>query len=333
MKIQSTPASASCEVLLERRQRRDDERLQHRVGSCRRARGPPSRRPGRAVVWWAACSMRARDGSISGACPPLPCPPPIALCAATRTRIASASSTRRRSAFAELGIDVSVDEIARRAGVGMGTLYRRFPTKDALVDAIFEEHSSSIAAAPSRRSTTADPWTGLLELPQPTWSRGRPPTAGFARSSARASARRGAASRRRAPGCDRSSGGWSSARRRRASCARTSSTRTSPCCSGRRGRVVDATRDVAPAFWRRYLALLVDGLRAAEATAAAAAAAHRRVAQRSDEALRAAGRPLRTTPAAPCAGLAARRLSQVAGYRICFGSAHVRSRSPSSSWS
>jgi AcrR family transcriptional regulator len=40
--------------------------------------------------------------------------------------------------FAEQGPDVGVDEIARRAGVGPGTLYRRFPTKEALIEALYE---------------------------------------------------------------------------------------------------------------------------------------------------------------------------------------------------
>jgi AcrR family transcriptional regulator len=39
-----------------------------------------------------------------------------------------------RDLFVEQGLSVGVDEIARRAGVGMGTLYRRFPNKDALVE-------------------------------------------------------------------------------------------------------------------------------------------------------------------------------------------------------
>jgi AcrR family transcriptional regulator len=47
-----------------------------------------------------------------------------------RERILSAA----RELFVEHGLAVGVDEIARRAGVGMGTLYRRFPNKDALVD-------------------------------------------------------------------------------------------------------------------------------------------------------------------------------------------------------
>ncbi len=55
--------------------------------------------------------------------------------ARNRTRVLDAA----RSAFAEAGLDVGVEEIARRAGVGKGTLYRRFPTKEALVRAIFED--------------------------------------------------------------------------------------------------------------------------------------------------------------------------------------------------
>jgi AcrR family transcriptional regulator len=55
--------------------------------------------------------------------------------ARNRARVLDAA----RAAFAEMGIDVGVEEIARRAGVGKGTLYRRFPTKEALVRAIFED--------------------------------------------------------------------------------------------------------------------------------------------------------------------------------------------------
>src|SRR6201996_6025525 len=47
-------------------------------------------------------------------------------------------------AFAEHGLEASVEEIARTAGVGMGTLYRRFPTKDALIGALVHEVLSTM---------------------------------------------------------------------------------------------------------------------------------------------------------------------------------------------
>src|SRR5688572_18497327 len=48
-----------------------------------------------------------------------------------RARILAAAEL----AFAETGVGASLDEIARRAGVGAGTVHRHFPTKDALIDA------------------------------------------------------------------------------------------------------------------------------------------------------------------------------------------------------
>ena len=68
--------------------------------------------------------------------------------ARNRTRILDAA----RAAFAEAGLDVGVEEIARRAGVGKGTLYRRFPTKEALVRAIFDDLLEDI----ERLATEAD---------------------------------------------------------------------------------------------------------------------------------------------------------------------------------
>jgi AcrR family transcriptional regulator len=49
-----------------------------------------------------------------------------------------------RLAFRELGLDASVEQIAARAGVGVGTVYRRFPTKDELVHAIVAEHVAMV---------------------------------------------------------------------------------------------------------------------------------------------------------------------------------------------
>ena len=49
--------------------------------------------------------------------------------------------------FAEQGPEVGVNEIARRAGVGPGTLYRRFPTKEALIDELYEVVIDEMLAA------------------------------------------------------------------------------------------------------------------------------------------------------------------------------------------
>jgi AcrR family transcriptional regulator len=67
-----------------------------------------------------------------------------------------------RAAFAERGVDASVEEIAVRAGVGIGTLYRRFPTKDELIGAVFGEHLEQIASAAEAALERDDPWPAFL---------------------------------------------------------------------------------------------------------------------------------------------------------------------------
>jgi len=74
-----------------------------------------------------------------------------------RDRILAAT----RAAFQERGLDVGVDEIARRAGVGMGTLYRHFPTKDALIDAIVDARFAELTEAAERGLEAPDAWDGF----------------------------------------------------------------------------------------------------------------------------------------------------------------------------
>jgi AcrR family transcriptional regulator len=52
--------------------------------------------------------------------------------------------TAARETFAEHGTDTSLEEIARRAGVGIGTLYRRFPSRTALLEAVYVEEIQSV---------------------------------------------------------------------------------------------------------------------------------------------------------------------------------------------
>jgi AcrR family transcriptional regulator len=64
--------------------------------------------------------------------------------------------------FTERGLDVSLDEVARHAGVGVGTVYRRFGTKEELIEALFVERVESIAALAEQAFAMPDPWTGLV---------------------------------------------------------------------------------------------------------------------------------------------------------------------------
>lgn len=68
-----------------------------------------------------------------------------------------------RSAFTESGADVSLEEVARRAGVGVATLYRRFPNKDDLILAVVEWRYAE-QVEPVMRSALADedPWHGMV---------------------------------------------------------------------------------------------------------------------------------------------------------------------------
>jgi AcrR family transcriptional regulator len=66
-----------------------------------------------------------------------------------------------REVMREQGLDASLGEIARRAGVGNATLYRHFPTRRDLVQAVFAEEMARYAAAVERALADPDPWTGL----------------------------------------------------------------------------------------------------------------------------------------------------------------------------
>ncbi len=66
-----------------------------------------------------------------------------------------------RECFAERGIDVSVDEVARRAGVGHGTAFRHFPTKDALVSAVIRKELEELIELADEALLDPDPGAGF----------------------------------------------------------------------------------------------------------------------------------------------------------------------------
>ena len=64
--------------------------------------------------------------------------------------------------FTERGLDVSLDEVARHAGVGVGTVYRRFGTKEELVEALFVDRIEDVARLAEEAAEAPDPWSGLV---------------------------------------------------------------------------------------------------------------------------------------------------------------------------
>src|SRR5262245_53373716 len=73
-------------------------------------------------------------------------------------------TTAGREVFAEFGPDASFEEVARRAGVGIGTLYRHFPSREALAEEIYAEHIDEVVAAAERAAAAEDAWSGLVSF-------------------------------------------------------------------------------------------------------------------------------------------------------------------------
>jgi AcrR family transcriptional regulator len=172
-----------------------------------------------------------------------------------RERILAAA----RAAFAEHGLDVGVDEIARRAGVGMGTLYRRFPTKDALIEAILEDRLDEVIGLLERAVEGDDPWRAFeafmhdIVFLQATDRGFKDILASRRRDEPKLSAARA----RMAPLLERLIADAQAAGQMRTDLDQRD---VGPLLWGA-GRVVESTADVAPDYWRRYLAIVLDGLR------------------------------------------------------------------------
>ena len=63
-----------------------------------------------------------------------------------------------RAVFSEHGRDAQMDDVARRASVGVGTVYRHFPTKEALIEALMVDSFQAIAAHAEAALEMDDPW-------------------------------------------------------------------------------------------------------------------------------------------------------------------------------
>lgn len=169
-----------------------------------------------------------------------------------------------REVFLEQGVDGSVEEIARRAGVGVGTVYRRFPTKEDLIDEIIAEHFASLAVLMRAHLEAADPWEGFCGMVRQTLglfaeNRGFKAVVGGRFADAE-----------HPPPMVTELFGISNEIVRRAQESgdlRTDFAPTDlPLLFRGAGAVMDATRDVNPRLWERYLTMVLDGLRASAAT-------------------------------------------------------------------
>jgi AcrR family transcriptional regulator len=69
-----------------------------------------------------------------------------------------------REVFAEQGVEASLEEIARRAGLGIGTFYRHFPSREALVEAIFERRIGELVTIAQEAAADPDAWSGFSQL-------------------------------------------------------------------------------------------------------------------------------------------------------------------------
>ena len=172
-----------------------------------------------------------------------------------RQRILAAAA----DAFAAGGLAVTMDEIARRAGVGVGTVYRRFPDKELLIEALFEQRIDALVALAEAARDDPDPFAGLVRffetfLAVQAADRGlKEVVLGTARGAGRAARAR----ERIGPIVDHLLARACEAGEVRPDVAASDLA----LIQFMLGAVIDFTHDVAPETWRRILAIVLDGLR------------------------------------------------------------------------
>lgn len=78
---------------------------------------------------------------------------------AERNRLLILSAAR--SVFAQRGLEATLDEVAREAGLGVGTVYRHFPNRDALIDALFADGLDAVSRLVEEAAAMLRAWDGL----------------------------------------------------------------------------------------------------------------------------------------------------------------------------
>jgi AcrR family transcriptional regulator len=173
-----------------------------------------------------------------------------------RARILAAAD----AVFAERGLDASLDDIAAHAGVGIGTVYRRFPDKDALIDALFEDKIDRAVALADAALEIEDPWEGFT-----TFMRGMCRMQAEDRGFKDALMHRGRGRERVAGARERIAPRALQllARAQEAGAVRADlGAFDVPMMNLVVSLIADRTRDVAPGYWERVLTILIDGISA-----------------------------------------------------------------------
>jgi AcrR family transcriptional regulator len=175
-----------------------------------------------------------------------------------RRRILEAAA----EAFAERGLGVTMDEIAARAEVGVGTVYRRFPDKELLIEALLEDRLAELVERGEQALAGEDAWEALLGFIDYTLGlqaadRG---LRELLLSTAHGRERIARVRERLEPLAD------ALVERAQAAGRMRPDVRGSdlPLVQMMIGAAVDFTRPVAPDAWRRMAAIVTDGLRARE---------------------------------------------------------------------
>ncbi len=162
--------------------------------------------------------------------------------------------------FTQRGLDATLDDVARQAGVGVGTVYRRFPDKQTLVAELFQDRIDAVVAVAEDAHAAPDPWLGLVSFLEyaaatlagdlglrqlmmfATYGKDR---VAYAREQMRPAVAR-LVERAQAEGALR----------------RDFSATDVPLIAYLLASVAEYAGAVSPDIWRRYLALIIDGMRA-----------------------------------------------------------------------
>lgn len=164
-----------------------------------------------------------------------------------------------RAVFTEQGVDAPLELVAKRAGLGIATLYRNFPQRDDLIDAMVTDAIPAFEAIVAAALAHPDPWLGLVEFLENTCRHCAADRATHAVWRIRPATQRPVSGQARLLEL----AGQVLQRARDAGVVRADATDLDLACACLSViHVMEVTAELDPPPWRRHLDLLLDGLRA-----------------------------------------------------------------------